>query len=1044
MKPLKLTMQAFGPYAKKEEIDFAELGSRTMFVISGKTGAGKTTIFDGLSFAIYGKASGEDRSGNELRSQFAEDDVLTEVALEFSLRGKFYYISRSPQQERKKKSGEGTTTAGAKAELYEIKDNGERELLGANVRDVDEKIKIIMGLDANQFRQILMIPQGEFRKLLTSESKDKEVILQRLFHTEIYKQIEEKLREEATSLKKQAEANQNERKGLIRDIRPSLAENLQQEMNSEEPNELRILSLLAEEITLSGNALATLAKKEQDKQSERDKIQKNIHQAEELLLKMKERDSLIKKKEELEGKKPEADKIRKTILLAGKAAQLEKQEEYYLKAGRSVKHTEEEAERLKSQKQKLALALKEAESLHEAELSKGAEREAASARVHELQRLQASVAAFSGLLQETEKLKNKLMLVKDHKQKTEQRAEELEREEEAFYKQKEESDKAALLFSEKERAFEKHKHVLTELDKIKRSTADAKAAEQKLAQSEQILKQQSEELRQAKERLEHLEELWRKSHAGILAATLEDGTPCAVCGSTHHPAPAAALEGLPKEEEITAAKELFTAAELKKSQGEGAFYGASSAYEAAAKILEERIATLKESIPHFEGEGLQDLQQQLMMEAAELTKILTGLEHQKGMLPTIIANIARVKEERNAVREKLKSYSSEEERSRKDFMDTEAKLQNMKASVPESIRTEKAFQAELSSASHQLKKLQIALEKSAERLQAARQEHSTVEALLASTTQRHQELKTELEEERSRFQEDMKTQGFMKYGDYTSAKKTADELKRLEDALAAYEQQYNQVTGLLDDLNMKLAGMEVPDIDSLKETFRAVSLELDELRNESRQILMGLEENRRIEQKLSNMLSQQKELDEKYKVIGHLYEVSRGQNPFRITFERYVLAAFLDDILAQANGRLGKMTGGRYQLIRKVDPTRRNIQSGLELSVYDQYTGQERHVKTLSGGESFKAALALALGLADVVQQYSGGVSLETMFIDEGFGTLDPESLDNAVEALVDIQSSGRLVGVISHVPELKERIDVCLEVSSTQAGSYTEFKFTN
>ncbi|MFC8564065.1 AAA family ATPase, partial [Peribacillus frigoritolerans] len=189
MRPDILTMQAFGPYAGRETIDFNSLGERTMFVISGKTGAGKTTIFDGISFAIYGKASGEDRSGQDLRSQFAEDDLLTEVSLQFTLRGKTYLVTRSPQQERKKKAGEGTTTVGAKAELYEVLPEG-KKLLGANVREVEEKIKVLIGLDANQFRQILMIPQNEFRKLLTSDSKDKEQILQKLFHTELYKRIE--------------------------------------------------------------------------------------------------------------------------------------------------------------------------------------------------------------------------------------------------------------------------------------------------------------------------------------------------------------------------------------------------------------------------------------------------------------------------------------------------------------------------------------------------------------------------------------------------------------------------------------------------------------------------------------------------------------------------------------------------------------------------------------------------------------------------------------------------------------------------------------
>lgn len=212
---------------------------------------------------------------------------------------------------------------------------------------------------------------------------------------------------------------------------------------------------------------------------------------------------------------------------------------------------------------------------------------------------------------------------------------------------------------------------------------------------------------------------------------------------------------------------------------------------------------------------------------------------------------------------------------------------------------------------------------------------------------------------------------------------------------------------------------------------------------ELNRIQTDISQNEGIYRRVNDINEGIKELEAQYLTVGHLAEIARGQNTNRITFERYVLASFLEDILLVANERLRKMTSGRYELIRKNDRSKGNVQSGLELLVFDQFTGQERHVKTLSGGESFKASLALALGLADIVQQHAGGVSLETMFIDEGFGTLDPESLDHAIEALMDIQSSGRLVGIISHVPELKERIDARLEVISSQNGSRTEFRIS-
>jgi len=237
-----------------------------------------------------------------------------------------------------------------------------------------------------------------------------------------------------------------------------------------------------------------------------------------------------------------------------------------------------------------------------------------------------------------------------------------------------------------------------------------------------------------------------------------------------------------------------------------------------------------------------------------------------------------------------------------------------------------------------------------------------------------------------------------------------------------------------------LKDVEAPNVTILREQIAQLASALQKLRDELSEQTIHAKQNEIIASKLGEMIDKQRGIQEKYEQIGHLYEMSKGQNRFRITFERFVLAAFLDDILLEANDRLRKMTSGRYELLRKVDPTRKNVQSGLELTVFDQYTGMERHVKTLSGGESFKASLALALGLAAVVQNNAGGISLETMFIDEGFGTLDPESLDQAIEALLEIQSNGRLVGIISHVPELKERIDANLEVIATQTGSTTKF----
>lgn len=385
---------------------------------------------------------------------------------------------------------------------------------------------------------------------------------------------------------------------------------------------------------------------------------------------------------------------------------------------------------------------------------------------------------------------------------------------------------------------------------------------------------------------------------------------------------------------------------------------------------------------------------------------------------------------------------TKEEKARTQLLEANAKLAATVASIPEEIREPEAFNQALKQAITEQKQLEEALEAARTSLMKGKEQETAIKANITSSEEQLKKVTIELNEERSRFKVEMTALGFESYGSYVAAKKTDAELKTLESDLQQYEQRYQTVTNVFHDLELKLKGAVKPDIEALQQQFTNADHVLEELRQLFAKLTSAKQKNEQIHEKLDRMILEQKEIEDRYRVIGHLHEVSKGQNPFRITFERFVLASFLDEILNEANLRLNKMTSGRFQLMRKIDPTRRNIQSGLELTVYDQYTGQERHVKTLSGGESFKASLALALGLADVVQQHAGGISLETMFVDEGFGTLDPESLDQALEALMDIQNSGRLVGIISHVPELKERIEARLEVIATQLGSRTEFQF--
>ncbi|MFJ8256604.1 AAA family ATPase [Peribacillus asahii] len=1044
MKPLKLTMQAFGPYANCETIDFTELANRTMFVISGKTGAGKTTIFDGISFAIYGKASGEDRNGADLRSQFAEEHMITSVSLEFRLRGKTYFIQRSPQQERKKKSGEGTTTIGAKAELYELSVDGDKKLLGANVREVDENIKHIIGIDANQFRQILMIPQGEFRKLLTSESKEKEQILQKLFHTEQYKRIEEKLKEDALFLKRECEKNLQARMDLLKSIIVSDNEELQTAIAAAEPNEQLILPLLADEIAASIQQRDAYNRQLKGKQESRDLLHQEITKAEQVLQLFAEKEKRHHEKEELAAKRTQIEEWKESLKRAQKASLLEKQEQYYLRVGREKQNNEEELKKLAVQADHLAVQHQQLAQVYESELSKAGEREEAMRAVHQLQQLRESVFSFVQLQTDVQQSEEKWKQSIVKREAAEQTLVEKERLVEQILQTKADAEQATLLYAEREREAEKNEALLTKLNKLSDSLLVLENAEQQKNEQLQQLRNKMELHAQEQQRFAELEEKWRASQAGLLARTLQTGHACPVCGAEDHPNPAHLLEEMPSEADMKQQKQRLTEREEQKRKKESEFFQAESQFNSLQKRVQEQEEELIEIVPTFERNKLSFYQHDYHEQAARLRLELTHLLQKKQALKHLEAQLLQVKEEVQDLKAGLIQWKEIEDQAKTAYIEQKTKLTGLTESLPEQIRTKQAYLLTLNEAIATQKKLQDAFEHVQMALQKAKEQESAIRTEKEIVEKKVTSLQRELDEERTKFSADMTKQGFATYKEYGAAKRTESEIEWMEKEIQQYEQQWQTITSLYHDVELKLMGVTRPDLISLQATFKRLNEELELLRHQQNEVTVAQQKNEQIQATLMEMKEQQQEMEERYSIVGHLYEMARGQNPFRITFERYVLAAFLDDILKEANTRLLKMTSGRYQLLRKLDPARRNIQSGLELSVYDQYTSQERHVKTLSGGESFKAALALALGLADVVQNHAGGISLETMFIDEGFGTLDPESLDQAIEALMDIQSSGRLVGIISHVPELKERIDAQLEVMATQKGSRTAFCFSS
>jgi exonuclease SbcC len=1039
MRPLRLTLQAFGPYAGKEVIDFTKLGNRTMFVITGKTGAGKTTIFDGICFAIYGKASGEDRNGTDLRSHFADPETLTEVSLLFSLRGQTYYIVRSPQQEKKKARGDGMTTVNAKAELYRITDQGEKQIIASNVRETDEKIKELIQLDAHQFRQILMIPQGEFRKLLVSDSKEKEAILQKLFHTELYKKIEEKLKEEADQLKSKVQQRKLEQERLLKSIRTHSSE-LLEELQQEPLNPQRILDLLSSELKEWRSQYASIESKISEKQKQHDQLKEQKAQGEAILDQFTLKRQLEEEKKQLEQKKGEVEKQQLEVERAKKAAKLDQQENQCRLLHADIQGLEKRKQTFQDQLSEIEPQLLEAEKNLEEEEEKEEERKKAMEAVSRLKSLENDIQMY----EEETKALEKIIVQWNERQQEKQSFSDLLKQIEDKLEQKNallsELEQTKILVLQRERMIENTERIVNRLSKFQDEQNRRERLISALTEAEEQLQAVEREFLDAKATVQHLEKEWRDGQAGILAQSLQEHVPCPVCGSIHHPAPAQYKHELPSEEDLNFAIEKAADVEKRKQKAERKTIELQLELKTIENSKEEIRKELKSLFPNFTEESLSDdikEQQSSLQELKQQQRQDENALLQEQELKTEVDQLTVKKRQVEIDLEKCLNTINEIE---KQMMMKRANIERMNAQIPENLRSKSSFQKVLQDRIQYQESLQNSYDEAQERCHKLKMEMVKLQSRVEEVTNSLLEKKKQMDLERNRFKQMLKEEGFPDYQHYEEAKRTEQDIKMLEKAIQDYWDRYRYVSARLDELERVLEGIHIPDLDRLNQKLNEIKEELAQLDEKRTSILLTIQNNEMIYQNVTNINQELEQLEEQYKTIGHLYEITKGQNPHRLTFERYVLAAFLDDILLSANERLAKMTGGRYRMLRKRDRSKGNVQSGLELLIYDQYTGQTRHVKTLSGGESFKASLSLALGMADVVQNYAGGISLETMFIDEGFGTLDPESLDQAIEALMDIQDSGRLVGIISHVPELKERIDARLEVISTQNGSHTKF----
>ncbi|HHT7082672.1 MULTISPECIES: AAA family ATPase [Bacillus cereus group] len=1026
MRPIQLIMTAFGPYKQKEVIDFDDLGEHRIFAISGNTGAGKTTIFDAICYVLYGEASGEERSDTSmLRSQFADDNVYTSVELTFQLKGKRYEIKR---QLGHKKQGNKTITGHA-VELYEVIDEEKVPAVDRfHVTDVNKKVEDLIGLSKHQFSQIVMLPQGEFRKLLTSETENKEEILRRIFKTDRYKLMRELLDQKRKQWKDVLQEKQKERELYFRNVFKlpirdgAILETL---VEQEHVNTHQVVEALEQETAVYKAEVEQL-QVEQDVQTKQLKdAETRFHAAKSVNEKFIDLQQKNEKYNTLQENRTVIEMKETSFKRAEQAKRLLPFEQWHEEAMQNEQKAESLLKQIIAKKENIMNNFELAQEKYEVVKNKESERENVKKLVQRLEELQPIIASLAEKQLNLQNAEIQIGKLKESMQNLDRQLEEHTNQKQLMTGE----------LQQLERALEQYVDKVEELTNMRE---DAKVLKQAydVWQEKQKFEKEKEaaysKMQLAVNAYENMERRWLSEQAGILALHLHDGESCPVCGSTTHPKKATEQSGAIDENELNGLRDKKNIAEKLHVQLEEKWNFYHHQYEQVIEEVKKR---------GYQSEELVETYSALVQKGKQLATEVNTLKASEETRKQIAVKIKSVEEKVDALQKQKREVETEQHRIEMDCMQLRTSYEHDKKNIPENLQTVQAWKVQFDQAMHELKLMEDEWKKVQEAYQHWQNENIRIQAEQEGATNQFESAKLKKEETFTRFMKELEQSGFTDQSTYKEAKLSDAEMELIQKEIQSYYSSLEVLAKQIEELHVELKDKEYMDITALGEHIKELEINLDIIKEKRQRAqnavtyISDLHENiRRIDEQIH-------EEEKAFQELVDLYEVMKGDNESRISFERYILIEYLEQIVQIANERLRKLSNGQFYLKRSERVEKRNRQSGLGLDVYDAYTGQTRDVKTLSGGEKFNASLCLALGMADVIQAYEGGISIETMFIDEGFGSLDEESLTKAVDTLIDLQKSGRFIGVISHVQELKNAMPAVLEVTKQKDGcSQTRF----
>lgn len=1033
MQPIRLELENFGPY-EATEIDFSMYYAHTLFLISGKTGSGKTTIFDGMMYALYGKTSGGLREGKEMRSNFADSENKTKVTFEFKQDNQTYVIEREPEQLVKKVSGEGFREQknSARLTVFDSEKNEIDQII--KISEVDKYIANLVGLNREQFSQIVMLPQGEFRRFLNADSNSKEVVLRKLFNTYFYRDVAQLLK----TKKKEEEAKF---KGLDHSLSAEINqlewENDWLEKAAAEENFQELLNLYEEQHEVYITKDKTNKKQLKISQEKVKENQDLLNMAEKLLEQFREKKQIDNELNKLKLKETEIKEDKEKVSLLKKAEKIESvvESDEALKEelnNRQIKIVENKATKKELQQQFDVL---------ENTLTKlQSDKEAIQIKEKKLDKIETSIPLF----EEKTLTEEKLISLQEQLEKTKQTYnEQLEKQAELV--------KTKVVFTtniskeseilQKKSDTREHLRTITdrleEIESYELKRLTTKKLEEELANLMKKSANKETDLENSSQAYRQLESDWAKAQIAKLSLKLIDGEPCLICGSTEHPNPAQSHELT--EEAIN---------ELEKN---------IEVQDELLNQLKEQVTTLKNQVS-FKEDELAKSKELLKEEQEILVSYFKELEETQWL--------ERAKEQENEIKVELNAFDNKLTKISEEKEEL-IKLEREENSLKETLIHQ---ETEVSSLNNQLIEVETINQNILKQLPSEWKlldemlEEQT--RLMSETTKWHEEvrstenaltnLKLELATLETTITNDLKELEVNKQKQILSEQKINEflienklsektlenllsdlpQLESLEEAIKTYENKRHVLLSRQEELTKLIKNQEEPVIEPLLVEQERLMSELEEVRNKTNILELMMKKNQEIVVKVKREIESKKEAQARLLELTELADILSGDGPSKLSMERFVLQMYLKKILQRGNEKLVTLTNGRYRFEIKEEQGSSKKATGLEINIYDDNVGAIRSVNTLSGGESFIAALSLALSLAEIIQEEAGGIKIDAMFIDEGFGSLDEDALEMAIRALENIEGEGRIIGIISHVRELKERIPQQLQIISENGKS--------